>query len=415
MSLSEILSPNIYDLYCNTITANSFIGPGFGHTGTTGQTGNTGATGATGAGMTGFTGNTGLTGATGATGNTGSGNTGFTGLTGATGNTGAGNTGATGSTGLTGMTGAVGATGVTGAVSNTLPSINLTNTSNQILLGTTNIVTVNGVAPTSNKNYSIPDIGTTYTTANFVMDQGVRTLNGTTNIGAGQPLFVMGTTDQFTLGTGNTTTINSPAPSSSRIVTIPDAGANSNFVLSAGASTVSGLKTFSPGIIVAGSTGTAQGTIAYNSGVFQGYNASGWQNLSGNVGYNEMTSVNNGVAKTVTVPPVLYSVGFYLDTSGNLQTTSATIVQSITQPTAGNFTFVITFITAPSFGLQSLVFIQPQTDALFSNSKAFNVINLGWQTGQQLNVALYNSAGFMVSPFTVADVGQYQFNMLLIT
>lgn len=47
-------------------------------------------------------------------------------------------------------------------------------------------------------------------------------------------LSIAGTTNQFVLGTTNTTTINATAPSSSRVITLADPGANANFITSAG-------------------------------------------------------------------------------------------------------------------------------------------------------------------------------------
>lgn len=67
------------------------------------------------------------------------------------------------------------------------------------------------------------------------------------NVGA-TPTFasetLTATTNQLTLGTTNTTTISSTAPSASRTVTLPDAGANSSFVLTESAQTINGVKTF---------------------------------------------------------------------------------------------------------------------------------------------------------------------------
>lgn len=53
------------------------------------------------------------------------------------------------------------------------------------------------------------------------------------------------TTNQLTMGTGATITINAAAPAASRIYSIPDALADASFVMSAGNSTVGGVKTFS--------------------------------------------------------------------------------------------------------------------------------------------------------------------------
>ena len=63
----------------------------------------------------------------------------------------------------------------TGA-SPTFASINLTNTTNQLVLGTTNTVTINSVAPAASRVYTIPDTGAN---SSFVMTDGNQTINGT--------------------------------------------------------------------------------------------------------------------------------------------------------------------------------------------------------------------------------------------
>jgi hypothetical protein len=62
------------------------------------------------------------------------------------------------------------------------------------------------------------------------------------------------TTNQIVLGTTNTTTINSSAPSASRVYTIPDAGGAASFVMTAGNQTVAGNKTFTGTFDVTGAT-----------------------------------------------------------------------------------------------------------------------------------------------------------------
>jgi hypothetical protein len=62
------------------------------------------------------------------------------------------------------------------------------------------------------------------------------------------------TTNQLVLGTTNTTTITSPAPAASRVYTIPDAGAAASFVMTAGAQTIGGAKTFSTAPILSSLT-----------------------------------------------------------------------------------------------------------------------------------------------------------------
>jgi hypothetical protein len=143
-----------------------------GPTGATGNTGLTGATGATGAtgdtGPTGPTGDTGLTGATGPTGATGS--IGVTGPTGPTGIT--GSTGPTGATGATGTTGAGGALGYYGAFYDTTTqtiastttaypiTINSTDESNGVTIGSPTSRIVFGYAGTYNIQFSAQLVST---------------------------------------------------------------------------------------------------------------------------------------------------------------------------------------------------------------------------------------------------------------
>lgn len=65
---------------------------------------------------------------------------------------------------------------------------------------------------------------------------------------------IPGTTNQLILGTTNTTTISSTAPSASRVVTLPDGGASSNILLSQGAQTIVGVQTFSAPLVLNSAT-----------------------------------------------------------------------------------------------------------------------------------------------------------------
>lgn len=71
-------------------------------------------------------------------------------------------------------------------------------------------------------------------------------------------LTVSPTSNQIVLGTTNTTTVSATAPAASRIYTMPDVGANANFVMTEGGQAVNGDKNFT-GDITFGATGTSTG------------------------------------------------------------------------------------------------------------------------------------------------------------
>lgn len=113
-------------------------------------------------------------------------------------------------------------------------------TTNQLVLGITKTTTISATAPASSSIYTIPDVGTS---ANFIFSAGTQTIGGSKTFSSS--VVINPATNQLVFGTTNTTTINSTAPSASRVYTIPDAGADANFVMSEGIATINGAKTFS--------------------------------------------------------------------------------------------------------------------------------------------------------------------------
>jgi hypothetical protein len=140
----------------------------------------------------------------------------------------------------------------------------ITPTTNQLILGTTNTTTLSATAPAASRTYTIPDAGGaanfilstfgstqsiaggltssgtltasngfTQTTGalNLTSTSGAISLTGTT-FSTNTQLQITPTTNQLVLGTTNTATISATAPDISRIYTIPDAGANSEIILS---------------------------------------------------------------------------------------------------------------------------------------------------------------------------------------
>ena len=143
-----------------------------------------------------------------------------------------------------------------------------TNASNQIVFENTKTgasITLN-CQPTSvpGITYNIPDVGVNF--SNFVMTDGNQTINGTKTFtsmpvfpsGGGGTLFPLifltNTMNQITFGSGNVVVMNVPAPAATRIYTLPDTGANSQFVMTDGAQTINGVRTYTSGIVVNATT-----------------------------------------------------------------------------------------------------------------------------------------------------------------
>lgn len=119
----------------------------------------------------------------------------------------------------------------------------------------------NGVA-----NYSI---GMDNSDSDALCITAASTLNGTnlfrmttagaiTTVGA---LTITPVSNQIVLGTTNTATISASAPSASRVYTISDPGGSASFVMTEGAQTVNGVKTFADGTNV---TGNQDSNVDFN-------------------------------------------------------------------------------------------------------------------------------------------------------
>jgi hypothetical protein len=106
--------------------------------------------------------------------------------------------------------------------------------------------------------YTIPNPGDAVAAATFALLELAQTFTATQTFAAATftglisgvnatlsgALTVSSTTNQIILGTGTTTTITAPAPAASRVYTIPDAGGAAAFMMTAGAQTITGTKTY---------------------------------------------------------------------------------------------------------------------------------------------------------------------------
>lgn len=127
-----------------------------------------------------------------------------------------------------------------------LTNILLTNVTNQITLGTGNFITLTAPTPAASRTYTIPDV---LTHATFLLSEGTQTINGSKLFSVA----IQGTAaaNQIVLNTGTTITLNAPAPVANRIYSFVDVGANANFVMTEGTQTINNTKTFTSAIVAA--------------------------------------------------------------------------------------------------------------------------------------------------------------------
>jgi hypothetical protein len=130
---------------------------------------------------------------------------------------------------------------------------------NGTVTGVTTVGTFSASAQTNGATISGSTItfGPASATVPGMVSTGTQIWAGAKTLSSG--LTISATTNQLVLGTTNTTTITSPAPTASRVYTIPDAGTTASFVMTAANQTIAGNKTFSAATTfsLAGSLGNA--------------------------------------------------------------------------------------------------------------------------------------------------------------
>lgn len=116
-------------------------------------------------------------------------------------------------------------------------------------------------------------------------------------------------TNQVILGAGSkTVTLNSPAPTSAVVYTIPDVKANASVLMSEGNQTVNGTKTFTNAIGVGSSVDPTLGLLRYDNGKFQGGDGQYWNTLlhtDNNNHFGAGTVFKGTVEGTVTTDAVV--------------------------------------------------------------------------------------------------------------
>jgi len=237
------------------------------------------------------------------------------------------------------------------------------------------------------------------------------------NIASGKDLSIASTTNQIVLGSTNTTTISSTAPSASRTYTIPDAGGNTNFILGTSSSgqTINGGLTLGTAL-ASGSGGTGTTTsptsgqilVGTSGGSYVPYTLASGTGISTTVGSGTLQINNTGVttfsAGTTGLTPSSATTGA-VTLGGKLAvanggTNSSTALNngyimvsssgSIIEGTSSSAPTFSGTVTANQLNLQSTAVIQASTLPFISGSSSnnsFGVSALASLTSGSSNVA----------------------------
>jgi hypothetical protein len=238
-----------------------------------------------------------------------------------------------------------------------------TSTSNQLILGTTNTTTVSFTAPASSLTYTFPDAGSN---ANVLLSQGSQTIAGSNTFTS--TLKINPISNQLILGgvsAGNTTTISATAPASSLTYTFPDVGGNANVILSAGAQTIGGSKTFSSGITISPTTN---------------------QLILGTTNTTTISATAPSVSRTYTIPDAGGAANFIMSAGtqtigGNVTFTNAIAISATSNQFILGGTNTVTLningpassviYTVPNFG-SSANFVMTIGDQSLAGNKSFS-------------------------------------------
>jgi len=207
-----------------------------------------------------------------------------------------------------------------------------------------NPVIVSIASTTGVRTYTIPDTGTF--TASFIMSEGTQTIGGAKTFSSA--ITVNAASNQLALSSGvNLLTINSGTSAAARTYTVPDSGAAASFVMTQGAQTIAGLKTFNNDIVAGAATLALFNTVATTLNIG---------------GAATAVTLGNGTSATLTINPGTV-VGS--NTTQNVFNTTATTVNAFGAAT----TFALGGTSTASL-----------TASLFANattSGATKVINIG--------------------------------------
>lgn len=208
--------------------------------------------------------------------------------------------------------------------------------------------------------YSIPNPGNAVAAATFALLELAQTFTAIQTFAA--TVNITATTNQLVLGTTNTVTITSPAPAASRVYTIPDVLGAASFVMTAGAQSIAGVKTFTGGagaITLSASTiamgankitGLANGTVTTDAAAFGQLKIIQTVTATSTTAFTTTSGTFVSANLTASITPTSASNKVLIMAMGTLQSTSlhvcyATILNGTSGNLGGTNGFVDSFIT----------------------------------------------------------------------
>lgn len=219
-----------------------------------------------------------------------------------------------------------------------IPNITLTDTSNQITMGSGNTVKISAPTPAANRIHTIPDVAS----ANFVMTQGDQQINGVKQFNS-TPWIPASVTQKFQFnGTGDgtfATFLTCPAPTGLREVRIPDSGSTltNDIITSRGTQSIISPKTFNSAVTISSTSGqlimgsgntiTINATAPASSRTYLVPDVStdtsfamlgGTQTFTGAKLFTNSVTSNVYIANPSSAPSFGSDGGLYLDVSGNM-------------------------------------------------------------------------------------------------
>jgi hypothetical protein len=294
--------------------------------------------------------------------------------------------------------------------------INITKTTDQLVLGNTQKTTITTPTPSANRTYTIPDAGSN---TSFIMAASSQIISGTKTFTAAPVL--QATSNQLAFRTGvNGAEIDITAPTiaANRVYTLPDVGGNASFVMTTGAQTIGGTKNFTSRPTVSGFNiliaGEGAASISYGLKFGNGltpFNRTfkGDQEITVSVDQKVTLTTNNdqtiNSVKTFTNAPIVQASSSHLifktGTAGNTMTISAPTIAATriyTLPDAGaDASFVMTA------GTQTIAGAKTFTNAPIVQASS-NQLNLRTGTaGSSIAISAPTIAANRV--YTLPDVG----------